>query len=215
SATGPAHLGNQNRFFTPDLLDGLVGSDDIVVRRVQLFAQPVGQEVGADKVDRLAEVGGFLLDPEIPGVGGGDRHLAVESLAHVIDVGDQILAGQFLAQQGFVADDDAVDIRIGVDDVDQPVQFPQVFLALVGQPATDSHRHAVLCGQARNLGLHVFDGVDAHVFGVRGHQSQILVDLLPRWVYVFDRTLIGAEGRVGVAGNFLRPGRYFTVGAVE
>ncbi len=81
---------------------------------------PVRQQVNGQEIHGRGDF--RVLQPELPDIGIGDR--LFDLTFDFVDQRHQLLGGDFLAQQGFVADDDRGDhVRVGVGRRDQLVDF--------------------------------------------------------------------------------------------
>ena len=86
-----------------------------------------------DVVDCRDQLG--MLDPDVPDFAGGDRHVgrALDPLDHRDQVADLLLA----AVDGFVADDDAVDVAVALGEFDHRADFALVALLVLVDPGAD------------------------------------------------------------------------------
>ncbi|MNZ76444.1 hypothetical protein D3C78_949470 [compost metagenome] len=174
----------------------LQGSVD--VRRI-IF--PVGQQVNGQEVHGG---GNFrMLEPELPDVGVGDRlfDLALD----LVDQLRQLRAGDFLAQQGFVADDHcAHHIRVGVGRGDQQVDFFLGVHRVAVDPGADHQLQAMLARQVRQ-GFEAGHGIGADAFEAFGQQREVGIHALGAQVeWHVKRRLILVERGVGGALQLVR-----------
>jgi hypothetical protein len=113
----------------------------IDVRRI-IF--PVRQQMDSQEVHGRRDL--RVLEPELPdiGIGNGLLDLAFD----LGDKPDQLSAGDFLAQQGFVADDHSTDhVCVGVGRGDQQVDFFFGVRRVAVDPGADHHFQPMLARQ--------------------------------------------------------------------
>ena len=140
----PAELGDHDALAGIGLAQLVVDHDRLIDRLRLGEAFPVGQDVRGDEVDRRDQLG--MLDPDVPDFAGGDRHVgrALDALDHLDQVADLLLA----AVDGFVADDDAVDVAVALGEIDRRADFALVALLILVDPGADRDPQAELGGDA-------------------------------------------------------------------
>ena len=96
-------------------------------------AFPVRQQVHGDVVDVLDQFG--MLEPDVPRLGGAHRLL--DRCAHAIELARQLGDAEIAAQDDFVADDQADDVRMTVGDVDRGGDLGLVGLQVAIEPGAE------------------------------------------------------------------------------
>src|SRR5690606_4093204 len=144
-----------------------------------------------------------------PGSGGRNGIGPVDAGSRLGDVGDQLLAGQLLAQQGLVADDDPLDVVAAIDHLHQAIELGAVGGEVVAEPGTDGDLDAVTRGDGGDLAEHPRHRIGADAPGVAGEQGHVLLDLRHRRVGAIEGALAGAGGGIGKAADVIRDGGQF------
>ena len=124
---------------------------------------PIRQQVNGQEVHRRLDF--RVLQPELPDIGIGDGLL--DLAFNLMDQRHQLLGGDFLAQQGFVADDHrGHHVRAGVGRRDQLVDL---FFGRHGVAADPGPGHDFQPMLARHVrqGLQAGHGVGANAFKAR------------------------------------------------
>nr|VVN31770.1 hypothetical protein PS652_04886 [Pseudomonas fluorescens] len=165
------------------------------------FIFPVGQQVNGQEVYRRGDL--RVLQPELPDIGVGHRH--ADLAFHLVDQRRQLRAGDFLAQQGFVADDHRLDhIRVGIGRGDQGLDLFLRIHRIGVDPGAEHDLQAVLASQVRD-GFKAGHRVGANALETLGEQGQVCVHArraqLERLV---ERRLVLVERRVGGALQLVR-----------
>jgi hypothetical protein len=171
------------------------------------FVFPVGQDVRRDDVDMLAQCRP-VTQPEFPDIGVGHRHRRLAPGAR--EQRGQRLGRQFAAQQDLVADHQQLHhVAILVRQVQRAAQLGFVGRRVAPDPGAEHHAQPEAAGDGRHRVEAVVEAVGTHAAGHRPEQAQVGLDGLRRDVQarVEGRLAGAAEGRVGDAGQHLRPGR--------
>ena len=134
----PAELGDHDAFAGIGLAQLVVDQNRLVDALLGGKAFPVGQDVRGNVVHRRDQLG--MLHPHMPDFAGGDRHVgrALDPLDHLDQVGNGLLA----AVDGFVADEDAVDVAVAVGEVDDRTDLALVTVFVLIDPGADGHAQA-------------------------------------------------------------------------
>ena len=98
-----------------------------------------------------------MLDPHIPDFAGGDRH--VDRAFDLLDLLDQFGNGLIGAVNGFVADEDAVDVAVALGKVDHRGDFALVSIFMLVDPGADCHPQTEFLGDAG----HQFDSAGRRI----------------------------------------------------
>ena len=140
----PAELGDDDALAGIGLAQLVVDQDRLIDGLLVGEAFPIGQDVRGDVVDLRDQLG--MLDPDMPDFAGGDRHVgrALDPLDHRDQVAHLLLA----AVDGFVADDDAVDIAVALGEFDHRADFTLVALLVLVDPGADRGPQAEFSGDA-------------------------------------------------------------------
>src|ERR1700687_1791424 len=87
-----------------------------------------------------------MFDPDVPDFTGGHRHAggALDPLNHLHQVADLLLA----AVNGFVADDDAVDVAMALGEIDHRGDFAFVAVFIFVDPGADRDAEPGFGGEA-------------------------------------------------------------------
>ena len=153
---------------------------DVIDGALARYAFPVRQQVHGDEVDVTRDLVHLLAllaigrQPDIPGFGGRHRH--ADTAPDDVDVADQLLRRQVATQQGFVADDDAFDVRTRVGLLDQRLDLDVVAVLPAIEPGAGGHRHAVLAGERRDL-RRIEGAIGPQPPRVLGQHRDVLVQL--------------------------------------
>src|SRR5262249_28811867 len=115
----PAELGNYNAFTGVGLAQFVVDQNRLIDRLLVGEALPVGQDVCGDIVNCRYQLGVF--DPHMPDFAG--RYRSVGRPLHALNQLDQIANLLFPTEDGFVADDNAVDVAMTPRKVDDRMNF--------------------------------------------------------------------------------------------
>ena len=183
---GPAGLADQDvlggelvaKYLTHlgDMLYGLVNTGRVIF--------PVRQQVNGQEVHRRSDF--RVLQPELPDVCIGDRLL--DLAFYLVDQPDQLWRRDFLAQQGFVADDHRTDhVRVGIGRSDQGIDFLFGGYGVAADPGAGHQLEAVLACQLWQ-GFKARLGIGANALKARGQQRQVSVHpLSPRHERLVER----------------------------
>jgi len=173
---------------------------EVDVRRIVF---PVRQQVNGQEIHRRRDF--RVLEPELPDIGIGDRLL--DLAFDLVDQLRQLRAGDFLAQQRFVADDHRADhIRVGVGRGNQQVDFLFSVHRVAVDPGADHQLQTVLARQFRQ-GFKAGHRIGADTFEARRQQGEVGVHAFrAQFERHVERRLILVERRVGGALQFVRRG---------
>ena len=202
----PAELGDDDALAGIGLAQLVVDQDRLIDAWLVGEAFPIGQDVRGDEVDRRDQLG--MLDPDVPDFAGGDRHVgrALDPLDHRDQVGDLLLA----AVDGFVADDDAVDVAVALGEIDHRADFALVAVLVLVDPGADRDAQAEFGGDAG----HQFDAAGGRIgadgAGQRRQQLEVGADLRGLRLRAGIRMGGAAKRRVGNAGELA-----FEVGSAQ
>ena len=168
------------------------------VRRIVF---PIRQQVDGQEVHRRGDL--RVFEPELPDVGISDRLL--DLAFDLVDQPGQLRTGDFLAQQGFVADDHRRDhVRVGVGRGDQQVDFFLGVHRVAVHPRTD-HQLQTMFARQVGQGLEAGHGIGANAFEAGGQQREVSVHALGAQLErLIERRLVLVERRVGGALQFVR-----------
>ncbi|MNU99087.1 hypothetical protein D3C71_892110 [compost metagenome] len=170
----------------------------IDVRRI-IF--PVRQQVDGQEVHGRCDF--RMFEPELPDVGVSDRLFDVT--LDLVDQLRQLRAGDFLAQQGFVADDHGghyVGVRVGRGNQQVDLFFGVHRVAV--DPGADHQLQAVLARQI-GQGFEAGHGVGADAFETLRQQREVGVHALGTQIERhIERRLVFVERRVGRALQLVR-----------
>ncbi|MNI58331.1 hypothetical protein D3C73_1134400 [compost metagenome] len=141
------------------------------VRRI-IF--PVRQQVDGQEIHGRGDL--RVLEPELPDIGVGDGLFDVA--LDLVDQLHQLGAGDFLAQQGFVADDHRADhVRVGVGRSDQQVDLFLGVYRVAVDPGANHQLQAVFTREIRQ-GIEPSHRVGADALKAGGQQGQVGVHAL-------------------------------------
>jgi hypothetical protein len=167
---------------------------EVFERRLARLLVPVGQDVDGDVVDFLGELG--IVQPDVPRLGGADRHLDValdvpdlaDELSRAGGVGvAQVLLG-IPAQDVLVADQHALDIGVLVGHADQRASLlgidlrgiaAELLLGFVGavDPGARHQLQADARGELGHVLAAVGGAVRPHVLDLAGEHGEVALDL--------------------------------------
>jgi hypothetical protein len=170
---------------------------------VDRHAFPVRQQVNADKVAMLGELG--MLQPDVPGLRGSHR-LANRS-AGPIQVSLELPEGHIPAQDNFVADKDPHDVQVGARQLDRRLELPFVVVTVVVDPRAHRNIDSVALRELRHITQRAIDAVGTDGVDLAGQQLQVGIDLgigrhdMVSWI------LTAAEGRKGESLDVRGPRR--------
>src|SRR5581483_9424794 len=99
-------------------------------RRLHPHPFPIGQQVYADEVHVLRELG--MLEPDVPALGCPDR--LADGLANSIEVTLELLQWQIPSEHDFVTDKDPHDVQMGARQLDRLLELALVVLTLIIDP---------------------------------------------------------------------------------
>ena len=108
-----------------------------------------------DVIDLRHQLG--MFDPHVPDFAGGDRY--VGRTLDLLDFLDQFGNGLISAIDGFVADDDAVDVAVTLGEVDHRRDFALVAVLVLVDPGADRDPQAEFLGDAG----HQFDAAGRRI----------------------------------------------------
>jgi len=155
-----------------------------------------------DEVHRLGHLG--VSEPEFPDVGVGDRHPGQGGF-DLTDVGGELAAGDFPAEQGFVAHHHRADHgRVLLGQGDHVEQLLGGGRGVAAHPGAQQELHAVLF---REIGQGAQPGgrVGAEAGKAAGEEGQVLVEPF----VAYGQSLGEIKGRLGAdeggVGNTLQP----------
>ncbi len=193
----PADLGDDDVLVAEVL--GLLELGDAALevfkRRLARLLVPVRQDVDGEIVDLARELG--ILQPDVPGLGGADRHLDVA--LDVPDLADELgraggvgIAQVLLAvpaQDVLVADQHALDVGILVGHADQRPGLlgvdlarlaAELLLGLAGavDPGAGHQLDAVARGELRHDVAAVGGAIGADVVDLAAEHGEVALDLL-------------------------------------
>jgi hypothetical protein len=144
-----------------------------------------------DEVDVLGQFG--ILQPDV--VRLGDRHRLVHGGAHAVQVRHHLFGCEVVAEQHFVADDDAGDrVRIGARLGDEQLDLALVVVQPLVDLGAGHHLQAFLLRQPIQLRV-LLHRVGAHVVAVFVQQLQVAGDLVVAGVILLERALVTLEHR--------------------
>src|SRR5437764_916233 len=163
---------------------------------------PVRQEVYADEVDVLRELG--VGEPGVPGLGRADR--LADGGARAIEISRELLDLQVAAEQDLVADDHAHHVLVIVREVDHRAPLLLVLVAVGIQPGAERDVEPVPVGELGHVGERAADAIGAHRVDLAFEELQVRVDLGIGGHLEMSRVLAGAERRERESLDALRPG---------
>ena len=140
----PAELGDDDALAGISRPQLVVDQDRLIDRLLGGEAFPIGQDVRGNIIDLRDQLG--MLDPHVPDFAGGDRH--VGRTLDLLDFLDQFWNGLIGAVNGFVADDDAVDVAVTLGKVDHRGDFALVSLLVLVDPGADRDPQPEFLGDA-------------------------------------------------------------------
>ena len=141
------------------LIDGLLGGE--------VF--PIGQHVRGDEIDGGRQF--RIVAPDVPDF--ARRHRDVDGLLHLLDQLDQVVDLLLAAENGFVADDDAVDVAVALGKVDRRLDLALVAIGILVDPGADRDLQAELGGDRR----HQFDATGRGVETDRARDRRQLLQV--------------------------------------
>ena len=194
AAARPAHFADHDLLARVCARDLVVALEGVLHRLVHRQALVVRQEVHGDVVDVLGEF--RIAQPDVPGLGGRDR--LADRLAHLVEIDDELVDRDVAAQDGLVADHDALDVAHLACRLDQGCDFARVGLGAGVDPGAGRDQHVALAGEIEQLG-HVVDAVGAQAVGVASEQVEVGGELGARGVGPLERALVALEAVVGEA----------------
>ena len=157
-----------------------------------------------DVVDMLDQL--RVLEPDVPGLRGTHRHLQFRP--HVVEVADQFIERQIVAQQGLVADHDTYHVTaILVSNLHQFFHFETTLFAVAINPGAERHIESVLACQCRHLGQRALERIGTYGVGLAFQQGEIGIDLLDRGIDTLQRVVMQTHGRERKTLDHLRPCR--------
>ena len=163
----PAEFGDDDALAGEFLAQQAIEIDRLIHRLLVGEVFPIGQDVGGDEIDGGAEFG--IVAPDVPDFACGDGN--VDRLLHPLDQLDQVFDLLLAAVDGFVADDDAVDVAVALGEVDRRVDLALVAVGILVDPGADGDLEAEL-GRDRR---HQFDAAGRGVETNRArHRRQLL-----------------------------------------
>ena len=125
-----------------------------------------------DEIDRGRQF--RIVAPDVPDF--ACRHGDVDGLLHLLDQFDQVVDLLLAAEDGFVADDDAVDVAVALGEADRRLDFALVAIGILVDPGADGDLQAELGGDRR----HQFDttgrGIETDRARDRGQFLQVGAD---------------------------------------
>ncbi len=167
------------------LVDGLFGGE--------VF--PIGQHVRGDEIDGRRQF--RIVAPDVPDFARGHRH--VDRLLHLLDQLDQVFDLLLAAEDGFVADDDAVDVAVALGERDRGLDLALVAVGVLVDPGADGDFEAELGGDRR----HQFDATGRGVETDRARDRRQLLQVGADFLDLRDVVDIGMgaalERRIGDA----------------
>src|SRR5262245_2834109 len=130
SCARPTELGDNNALAGVGLTELVVNQHGLVDSLRFREALPVGKNVRGNVVDRRNQFGVF--DPYMPDFAGrhGDVRRALHPLDHLNEIRDLLLA----AEDGLVADNNAVDIAMTLGEIDHRAYFTLVTILIFVDP---------------------------------------------------------------------------------
>ncbi len=193
-------------FADDDLLGGiglaqlLVAHQDVFDRVVDRHAFPEGQQVHGDEVDVLHQL--RVLEPDVPGLGGGDRHL--HRLPGVLEVADHLVDGEIAAQHRLVADHRLVDVAVLPHRLGERGELAQVVVLALVEPRARRDAQVVLARERRD-GAVLDRRVRADPVGEARELGHVGRELFLRREHALGGILAGAEAAVGEAADLALP----------
>ena len=116
---------------------------------------------------------GFVLGPELPDIGIGDRD--VDSRSHPVQIGGHLLGRLLTTQQHLVTHHDAADgVGILARQCDGPFDLEVVLVALAADPDAQQHLHAQLLRHLRHVLQPLDDRIGAHAAGPCRQDGKVL-----------------------------------------
>jgi hypothetical protein len=196
AAAGPAYLANHHRLVGEGGAHLAVAAQRFVHRSFHRNPFPVGQQVDGDEVHVLGQFG--LRDPDVPGLGGGNRH--AEPGAQAVQVGVELLRFEQGVELGFVAGNDTRDVGVAGHRRQHRLDLEFVVLCARIEPDTRSQLEALLQGQPGKV--REFAGaVGAQPVGVGRQRGEVGLHLVAVGKPLADGAVPTLEGVVGHAGE--------------
>ena len=112
-----------------------------------------------------------IVAPDVPDLAG--RHGDVDGLLHLLDQLDQVVDLLLAAENGFVADDDAVDVAVALGKADRRLDLALVAIGILVDPGADGDLQAELGGDRR----HQFDATGRGVETDRARDRRQLLQV--------------------------------------
>ena len=152
----------------------------------------IRQEMDGDVIDVLGEL--RIAQPDVPGLGA--RHRFAHRLAHAVEIDDELVRLEVAAQDGFVADHQALDVTHLACCIDHRGDFALVLLHVRVQPGAGGDVHLALASQIEQLG-HVGHAVGAQAVGDARQQIEIACELFACRVALLERALVTLKAVIG------------------
>lgn len=134
----------------------------------------------------LGEFG--IEHPDVPGLRGA--HGLAGGATHVIEMREEIGAGEVAAQQDLVADHDTHDVAVLLCETDRLLDLALVADTIGIEPRANRHPDAVALCERRHLAHRAERAVSADCVGLAFEQRQVRVDLRDRRLVLRDRILV-------------------------
>ena len=165
----PAEFGDHDALAGEFFAQQPVEIDRLIDRLLVGEVFPVGQHVRGDEIDRGGEFG--IVAPDVPDFACRDGN--VDRLLHPLDEVDQVFDLLLAAVDGFVADDDAVDVAVALGERDRGIDLALVAVGILVDPGADRDLEAELGGDRR----HQFDAAGRGVETDRARQRRQLLQV--------------------------------------